>query len=59
MNTSFLQNLKFKLDEKEITLPVAIADSDDVPLILGRVGALDLFDARFSKGEKLTLSWEA
>jgi hypothetical protein len=41
---------------KEFTALIAIADSDDVPCILGRVNALDLFDANFVKGMKVKLT---
>ena len=39
-------------------MPVAVADLDDVPLILGRVNGLDLFDANFLKGKKVKIKWE-
>jgi len=52
---AYIHNLKIKVGEKETEAPVAIADSDDVPTIFGRVNGLDLFDARFQRGEKLLL----
>ena len=44
--------------EKELIQPIAIADSNNVPSIFGRVGGLDLFDANFIRGEKLKLFWD-
>ncbi len=55
--TVFLHQLTFRIQENEFTLPVAIADSDDVPPILGRAGGLDLFAAVFD-GKRLRLEWE-
>ncbi|MDI6807019.1 MAG: hypothetical protein QMD14_04390 [Candidatus Aenigmarchaeota archaeon] len=49
---AYLHILKVRIGEKEIVTPVALADSDDVPCIFGRVKALDLFDVSFVKGEK-------
>jgi hypothetical protein len=54
----YIHQLKFRLNGKEIELPVAISDSNDVPPILGRTKGLDLFDANFLKGEKVKLLWE-
>ena len=51
----YVHELKIKLNDKEFSAPVGIADSDDVPAIFGRACALDLFDANFLKGEKLEL----
>ncbi len=53
---AFLHRLKAKVGNKEILLPVAVADSNDVPSILGRVDGLDFFNANFSKGRKLVLT---
>jgi len=55
---AYIHDLKIKLAEKEFDTHVAIADSDDVPSIFGRVKGLDLFEANFSKGEKVKLRWE-
>jgi hypothetical protein len=52
---AYLHKLKVKVGEKELVTPVALADSDDVPCIFGRVGALDLFNASFVKGESVKL----
>jgi len=51
----YIHALKFKLNSKQFSLPVAIADSDNVPPILGRVKGLDLFNANFKKGKMLEL----
>lgn len=55
MVIAFLHRLRAKVGDKEMLLPVAIADSNDVPSILGRVEGLDFFNANFSKGKKLIL----
>ena len=49
-------DMRVKIDEKEFRQPIAIADSNNVPSIFGRANGLDLFDANFLGGEKLTLS---
>lgn len=49
----FLHNLIFKIENKEFQLPIPIADSNDVPQILGRVKGLDLFNVEFLKGKKI------
>jgi len=51
----YIHTLKFKLNSKQFNLPVAIADSDNVPPIFGRVKGLDLFSANFKKGKVLQL----
>lgn len=55
---AFIHRLKVKINNRKFEFPVAIADSNNVPSIFGRVEGLDLFDASFSKGEKITLFWE-
>jgi len=55
---AYIHELKIKLADREFNVPIAIADSDDVPSIFGRVNGLDLFDANFLKGEKIKLHWE-
>ena len=55
---AFLHQLKMRIQGREFELPVALADSNNVPSLLGRVKGLDLFDADFFEGEKLTLSWK-
>lgn len=51
----YIHNLKFRINSKEFELPVAIADSDDVLPILGRVKGIDLFDVTFNKGMKVDI----
>ena len=51
----YLHNLKMRVNGKEFEAPVLIAESDDVPPILGRVKAIDQFLAEFDKGEELRL----
>jgi hypothetical protein len=53
----YIHDLKFRINEKKFELPVAIADSFDVPPILGRVKGLDLFDANFKKGRKVEIEY--
>jgi len=50
---AYLHNLKIKIADKELELPIAIADSNKTISILGRVNALDLFDVEFQKGESI------
>ena len=52
----YVHYLRIRIAEKEFESPVAIADSDDVPMILGRVKGLDISDATFSQGKTLLLS---
>ncbi len=51
----FVHTLKLRVAGKEFETKVAIADSDEVPAVLGRFEALDLFRAGFIKGEHLAL----
>lgn len=53
---AFVHRLKIKAADKEFETKVAIADSNDVPPILGRYEALDLFNLEFKKGKELILS---
>jgi len=55
---AYIHDLRIKVGEREFRAPVAIADSNDVPSIFGRIDSLDLFDANFLKGEKVKLRWE-
>ena len=50
--------LRLKVGDREFEAPVAIADSNDVPSIFGRVKCLDLFDVNFTKGTEVKLCWE-
>lgn len=54
---AYLHELRVKIENKEFTAPIALADSDDVPCIFGRVEALDLFEASFLKGKRLKLKY--
>ncbi|MBI4669604.1 MAG: hypothetical protein HY747_10575 [Elusimicrobia bacterium] len=49
---SYIHHFKIQLGEKIFPAPVAVADSDNVPPILGRGKALDLFNAKFNKGRE-------
>jgi len=50
---SYIHHFKIKLGEKILPVPVAVADSDNVPPILGRCKALDLFNVKFNKGREV------
>jgi len=50
---SYIHHFKIKLGEKIFPVPVAVADSDNVPPILGRCKALDLFNVKFNKGREV------
>src|SRR3989344_3116752 len=50
---AFIHKLKIKAAGKEFETKVAIADSNDVRPILGRYGALDLFNIEFRKGTNI------
>ncbi len=45
--SGFIHYLKIRIENKEFTAPVFIADSEDVTPIFGRTKALDLFKACF------------
>lgn len=51
----YIHDLKLKVIGREFTTKVAIANSEEVPTLLGRFGALDIFDARFIKGKEFVL----
>jgi hypothetical protein len=51
--TVYLHDLKLRVDGEEFKAPILIAESDDVPPILGRVKAIDQFLAEFDKGKEL------
>jgi len=55
---AYIHNLKIEIGERELVTVVAIADSDDVPPIMGRVKALDEFDVSFLGGERVKIRWE-
>jgi len=50
--------MKMRVSGREFKLPVAIADSNAVPSILGRVTGLDRFEVDFCKGKKVKFLWE-
>lgn len=55
----FIHNLICKIGESfKFKAPFAIADSDDVPPILGRFKGLDLFEAIFYRGKETRLLTE-
>ncbi len=47
--------MKIRVANKEFETKIAIADSDEVPAVLGRFEALDFFNAEFVKGKELVL----
>lgn len=51
----YIHSLKVRVANKEFQTKVAIADSDDVPAVLGRFEALDIFRAEFVRGKELVL----
>lgn len=51
----FIHNLLCKIGKFEFKTQFAIADSDDVPPILGRFKGLDLFEADFYRGKEVRL----
>lgn len=51
----FTHNLVCKIDGVKFRTPFAIADSDDVPPILGRFKGLDIFEATFYRGKETRL----
>jgi len=52
----FIHELAFRINGKIFGLPVAVADSDDVPPILGRVKGLDIFSCTF-ESNKVLMKW--
>jgi len=55
---AYVHQIKVRIGKFEFEAPVAIADSNDVPSILGRVDALDRFDANLLRGETVKLRWK-
>ena len=47
--------LRCKIGDTAFRALFAIADSDDVPPILGRVKGLDLFEITFNRGQEVRL----
>ena len=54
----YIHDLKFRIAEREFNLPVALAESDDVPSLLGRIRGIDIFDVEFLKGKEVGIRWE-
>ncbi|MBI2075993.1 MAG: retroviral-like aspartic protease [Candidatus Aenigmarchaeota archaeon] len=52
----YIHALKLRVGSKEFKLPVAIAESDNVPIVLGRVSGLDIFNCSFN-GKRIHMSW--
>lgn len=50
-----VHSLQVRVANKEFQTKVAIADSDEVPAVLGRFEALDAFRAEFIKGKEFVL----
>lgn len=51
----YIHNLKIEVAKKEIEAPIAIADSDKVIPILGRVKGIDLFEVTFNRGKEVII----
>lgn len=52
---AYVHTLKLEVYRKELETKIAIADSDDVHPILGRVQGLDLFNVNFKKGREIEI----
>ncbi|MBI4668841.1 MAG: hypothetical protein HY747_06600 [Elusimicrobia bacterium] len=52
----WMHKLRIRIKEIELRIPAAIVPSDDVPLILGRKGALDRLNVLFSCGKKIVIT---
>jgi len=52
----YIRNLKIEVAKKEIDAHIAIADSDKVIPILGRVKGLDLFEVTYNKGKEVRIN---
>ncbi|MCK4733331.1 MAG: hypothetical protein KAT65_12830 [Methanophagales archaeon] len=55
---AYVHQIEVRIGTLVFEAPVAIADSNDVPSIFGRVNALDRFDANFLNGERVKLYWK-
>lgn len=51
----FIHTLKCQIGNSRFKATFAIANSDDVPPILGRAKGLDLFEATFNRGKEISL----
>ena len=54
--TAYIHHLKFKLGSEEFLAPVAIAETDDVPPILGREKAINNFSFNFKMGTEIKIN---
>lgn len=52
----YLHKFRVRIGNKEFNCLIGIADSDNVPPILGRIDGLDLFNVEFLKGKKLKIT---
>lgn len=52
-----LHEVEWRLNGRRFKAAAAVAEVPDVPPVLGRVGALDLFEVRFIRGEKTAIYW--
>ncbi|MBI2173486.1 MAG: retroviral-like aspartic protease [Candidatus Aenigmarchaeota archaeon] len=53
--TVYIHTLTIRVANKEFKTKAAIADSDEAPAVLGRFEAIDVFNAKFTKGKELIL----
>ncbi|MCP4631617.1 MAG: hypothetical protein GY855_01730 [candidate division Zixibacteria bacterium] len=53
---AYIHELRTRLNGREIKATYAIANSDDIPPTLGRMGGLDKFKVTFEKGRVLKFS---
>jgi predicted aspartyl protease len=51
----YIHSLKIRVANNEFETKVAIANADEVPVVLGRYRALDIFHAIFDKGKEFSL----
>lgn len=52
----YLHSINARIDGNEMEIPVLVAETDDVPPILGRAEAIDRYFAQFYKGKELSFS---
>ena len=53
--TVYIHDLKLKISGVELVAPVAIANTNDVPSVVGRKEMLDAFKVEFFKGKELSI----
>ena len=51
--TGYLHTLRLRVAGRDWRAPVVVASVDNVPVLLGRLGALDGFDVRFVRGRHM------